>query len=630
MSMLIHTLLAHQPLYQGPLSSLNSLSATQNKNSAILPAASSVPLEKTPLQGIPKSYILFAGNQTDMDEHEQKQTAAQEAGNIQKKDPKAIDYHVYNRKNTISPLATYHTLVKSSAHAYHRKNGEILEKQVSGTGEYPHTHWLQNNKKNKIGQIPYVVFDTETTGIKSFDRIIQLAFSHVREDHTVTHLGDHNTLIHPGTREDGSMFPIQPGAQAVHGITPLLLKEAPQMADVLRPILKEQIGENSLLVAYNAKFDVGMMNEAIHRMNKTRKGQAPLRPMDTALVLDPFVLIQRVHPFNALSRKLTNHYEILMGTGLENAHDAQADVDATVDVLKYCLKYLEKHQIPLKWAKLAESNLPRNRKIDPQTKAAHIAEVVRNNRALFEAMMPISEEEKEPLEVADVLRFQHGSSVYHGDANSGLPKLDISLGIFGWDGTKEWDGSDELDRDLVRVIRVERDTENRNYLVHKFGDDIPSTDLIDGVTALRKAIQPVKHKNSASIERTFFEGIRKTIGTFLTKKFLAQEIPNAESTPEKHQAFEKEIQESLKSYLDSTIQNASKKENKKNNSDGSYRLYHKFLPKMTAQVKIHVDQVMAEIEGRYFYTDVPLKADEKLIDPGILIQLKAEAVKAKK
>ncbi len=572
-------------------------------------------------QGVPRSYIRFAGSEVT-EEAKEKEPASPS----QKKDPKATDYHVYNRKNTPTPLATYHTLVKSKAREMHRCNAEVLEKQIRATGEYPYTHWLQNKKKNKIGQIPYVVFDTETTGVKKADRVIQLAFSHVREDHVVTHLGDHNVLIHPGFLENGNMFPIQPGAQAIHGITPLDLKDAPQMHEILRPILKEQIGENALLVGYNAKFDVGMINEAIHRLNRVRKGAPPLRPMDAALVLDPFVLLQRIHPFNALNRKLTNHYEILMGTPLENAHDAQADVDATVDVLKYCLSYLEKHQIPLKWAKFAESNLPRNRKMRPIVKAAHIAEVVRNNRALFEAMMPLSDEEKESLEVADVLRFQHGSSVYHENQQSGLPKLDISLSIFGWDGTKAWDGTDELDRDLVKAIRKERDRENRDYLRHKFGDDIPSTHLVDGVTTLRKAIQPIKRKNSVDIERALFKGLRKAVGDFLTEEFLMHRIPTAESLPAERKAFKKQLHDAMKAYFNQVIE----EKGKKGEQGSTYRLYHKLLARMTTQVDQHVKQVMAEIGHRYFYTEKPLAEDEKLIESGIFTQLEVEARKPRR
>src|SRR5262249_34556158 len=153
--------------------------------------------------------------------------------------------------------------------------------------------------------------------------------------------------------------PIKPGASAVHGITDEMVKDAPTLEDVLLDLSKDVLGEKGLLVAYNAKFDVGMpnqelirkfnyrsgaiLNRAIDRWNtsKNAKEQGRIRPFDPALVLDPFVLIQRIHPFVTLGKKLSHHYEILMGKPLTNAHDAQADVDATVNVLKYIFKYLQ-------------------------------------------------------------------------------------------------------------------------------------------------------------------------------------------------------------------------------------------------------------------------------------------------
>ncbi len=565
--------------------------------------------------------IRFGARSKGIGEEDEAEELIKVAG-TSKKDPKAIDYHRYNRKNTIAPLGTYHALVKPGAQEYHRQNGEILEKHIKGTGEYYHIPWIKHQRK--LGEIPYVVFDTETTGIRKYDRIIQIALSKVDKNHEVRHLADYNTLVHPGYNKDGEIFPIHPRAQETHGITPEMLSAEgiPQMMDILKELRNEIIGETALAVAYNAKFDVGMMNETVERWNKSKnRNTALLRPLETALVLDPYILYQRLHPFNAASRKLTNHFEILMGTSLENAHDAQADVDATVDVLKYCFKYLEKRQIPLEWAKFVESQMPKNRKWEDEEKRAYIAEVVRNNRQLFEERMPVKE--VEPLKIVDILRFQHGSPVFH-DENPGLPKLDISLGLFGWDGSREWDGTDVLDRGIVEQIRTERDQENRKYLTHKFRDDISSAALNEMATAIRKirkpnSSKPDSYKREAEIRKELMQGV----GDMLVTKFFAKELPNKNSDEatasydKDMEALKGEIEQQLRAYLDQSVRQTSRDAN-------LGRLYNHFMPRLVDDVARHVEAIQKELGQRYFYTKVEIDPNKPLIDPMITRQLAME------
>ncbi len=63
-------------------------------------------------------------------------------------------------------------------------------------------------------------------------------------------------------------------------------------------------------------------------------------------------MIQRIHPFIGAKKKLESQYRFLFCKDIEgHAHDAFNDVNATMDVLKYCVLYLNKHFTPTKTKK---------------------------------------------------------------------------------------------------------------------------------------------------------------------------------------------------------------------------------------------------------------------------------------
>ena len=83
--------------------------------------------------------------------------------------------------------------------------------------------------------------DTETTGLTTQDQIIEIAI--------VDQIGKVllNTLINPGR------VPINPHAEAAHGITASMLRGAPSLAD-LWPQIRSILSGNRVVI-YNAKFD---------------------------------------------------------------------------------------------------------------------------------------------------------------------------------------------------------------------------------------------------------------------------------------------------------------------------------------------------------------------------------------
>ena len=102
-----------------------------------------------------------------------------------------------------------------------------------------------------------VVFDVETTGLstRQGDRVIEIGAVAIEGNKVVD---EFHSLIQVSR-------PVNPFAQAVHGITKEMLKGQPT-ADVVIPKFHAFI-HNSLLVAHNASFDVRFMSHEFSLLN---------------------------------------------------------------------------------------------------------------------------------------------------------------------------------------------------------------------------------------------------------------------------------------------------------------------------------------------------------------------------
>ena len=198
---------------------------------------------------------------------------------------------------------------------------------------------ITDDKGNLI--LNAVVFDTETTGTnthdttKPLDKIIQIGAIQIKNGKVVENSG-YSRLINPEMH-------IPEAASKVHGIYDADLNDAPTMEQVLKPFVNNYLNKkNGIIVAYNSQFDITMLNNAIKEHNSYSADH--LKPKRYFKVLDPFLLVQRIHPYVGASKKLSNQYRYLFAKNMENAHDAFADVKGTVDVLKYSLYYLSDHR----------------------------------------------------------------------------------------------------------------------------------------------------------------------------------------------------------------------------------------------------------------------------------------------
>lgn len=158
-----------------------------------------------------------------------------------------------------------------------------------------------------------VFFDLESTGLNIMrDRILQFAaikyFADGREP------AELEMLINPG-------IPIGLSAMEVHGIKPQDVARKPTFDQVAQQIY-DFIG-NADLGGYNiSRFDVPMLMEEFARVG-----------IDFKVNKRKFVDVQRIF-YKMEPRNLRAALRFYCGKEMENAHDAMADVRATVDVLK--------------------------------------------------------------------------------------------------------------------------------------------------------------------------------------------------------------------------------------------------------------------------------------------------------
>ena len=238
----------------------------------------------------------------------------------------------YNPENRRSPLAVSHSL-----NSDHMKE-QVYAKNLEYLYDFDNNKHLDTPITNKQGKLTLnaVVFDTETTGANpKVDKIVQIATLPIKNGQ-VTKFGVCDQLINPE-------IPMPAGAEAVHGISDEMVKDKPTIDKFLKKFLSTSLNKkNGVVVAYNSKFDIPLLNREIREHNIY--SNSPLEEKNLAEVLDPYLLIQRIHPFLGAKKKLGYQYHWLFCKPMENAHDALADVTGTADVLKYCLYYLSEHR----------------------------------------------------------------------------------------------------------------------------------------------------------------------------------------------------------------------------------------------------------------------------------------------
>jgi DNA polymerase-3 subunit epsilon len=158
-----------------------------------------------------------------------------------------------------------------------------------------------------------VFFDIESTGLNVLrDRILQIAlvkYTKEREEPEELFM-----MINPG-------IPISEEAFAVHGISNEMLRNKPTFTQVAEEIYRF-IGDADLAGYNSDRFDIPMLMEEFHRVGIQLD-------ISQRKLLDVQKIFYKMEP-----RTLRAAYRLYCKKDLEDAHDALADVRATVEVLK--------------------------------------------------------------------------------------------------------------------------------------------------------------------------------------------------------------------------------------------------------------------------------------------------------
>lgn len=189
-------------------------------------------------------------------------------------------------------------------------------------------------------QRPLAFFDLETTGINTAtDRIVEIAILKVMPDGTKE---SYTQLVNP-------TIPIPAEASAVHGIYDADVALMPTFAH-LAPEIKEFL-ENCDLAGFNSnRFDIPLLVEEFLRTeaNFVIEGRK---------FLDAQVIFHKME-----ERTLSAAYKFYVGKELQDAHSAEADINATYEVLEAQIAKYENiqgdvdflHDFSLRGARLAD------------------------------------------------------------------------------------------------------------------------------------------------------------------------------------------------------------------------------------------------------------------------------------
>lgn len=159
---------------------------------------------------------------------------------------------------------------------------------------------------------PLLFFDIESTGLNvATDRIVEISMVKVMPD------GSSDVK----TRRVNPTIPIPEAARAVHGISDEDVKDCPTFAQLAKSMMAWMEGCD--IAGYNSlNFDIPMLTEEFMRVGLDPK----FRERN---LVDVQVIFYKKEP-----RTLSGAYKFYCGKNLEDAHAAEADTMATLEVLE--------------------------------------------------------------------------------------------------------------------------------------------------------------------------------------------------------------------------------------------------------------------------------------------------------
>lgn len=157
-----------------------------------------------------------------------------------------------------------------------------------------------------------VAFDLETTGLEvERDRVLEFCF--VELDDNLQELGRWSRLVDPGMAVSAEI-------EALTGISTAMVQGQPAFATHAARI--QSLVKGATLIAHNSSFDVPFLSMELQRAGQP--GLAPDHPCIDTLIIERHVN----------SHRLSEVYKRYVGKPFEGGHRSEADVEATVEVLR--------------------------------------------------------------------------------------------------------------------------------------------------------------------------------------------------------------------------------------------------------------------------------------------------------
>ena len=258
---------------------------------------------------------------------------------LDKADKKRVELHAHTQMSSMDALCNTKKLVKQAATWGHKAiaitdhgvvqafpeamdagkaNGIKILYGVEGYLVEDNAPIIREPNDKDLSQT-FVVFDLETTGFSNKnDKITEIGAVKVKNFEIVDRF---NELINP---EKDIPYKVQ----ELTGITNDLIKDKPTIEEIL-PKFMEFVGD-SVLVAHNAEFDIGFINQKCKEMNIEFKNKS----------VDTLMLARILLPH--LKRFKLNNLTKELGIPLHNHHRAVDDAAATAQIFIKFLEMLEK------------------------------------------------------------------------------------------------------------------------------------------------------------------------------------------------------------------------------------------------------------------------------------------------
>ena len=258
---------------------------------------------------------------------------------VDKADKKRVELHAHTQMSSMDALCQTKKLVKQAAQWGHKAiaitdhgvvqafpeamdagkaNGIKILYGVEGYLVEDNAPIIREANDKDLSQT-FVVFDLETTGFSNKnDKITEIGAVKVKNFEIVDRF---NELINP---EKDISYKVQ----ELTGITNDLIKDKPTIEEIL-PKFMEFVGD-SVLVAHNAEFDIGFINQKCKEMNIEFKNKS----------VDTLMLARILLPH--LKRFKLNNLTKELGVPLHNHHRAVDDAAATAQIFIKFLDMLKK------------------------------------------------------------------------------------------------------------------------------------------------------------------------------------------------------------------------------------------------------------------------------------------------